>query len=118
MLHIVFGIVCSILIILGLVEVVRIVTLMVIDSKKDKDATIIVPVSGHNEKIEFILRSIIMKAKWEEEYKNSKIMCVDCAMDDETRKICDMLCKDYEFLEVYNMSDFEKFLETNSFKKD
>ena len=107
MLHIILNIICIYLIILGLVETIRIFTLLIIDSKRLKNTFVIIPISGHNEEIEYTLRSTITQFKWEG-YKNQKIICLDLSMDNETRKICEMICKDYDFIDIYSVNEFEK----------
>ena len=115
MLHIILNIICAFLIILGLVETIRIFNLLIIDSKRLKNTLVIVPISGHNEEIEYTLRSIITKFKWDG-YKNQKIICLDFSMDDETRKICKMICKDYYFVDIYTVDEFEKIFDITSNK--
>lgn len=71
--------------------------------------TLIIPIKGHKEDAEFVLRKAAIKLKWKNSGKNSSIICLDCGMDSETRKICSLVCKDYDFMymQQYKQANFE-----------
>lgn len=82
----------SVLIILTLAKRI----LCVINSKNNLKDDLVITVEGHREDIEFILREAINKSKWKNE--NNEIVCLDHGMDEETKKICKLICKDYNFV--------------------
>ena len=110
MLEAVFGIVGIVLVILGLVEVVRLITLMIFRTKKDRNVMMVVPICGHSDEVEFLIRSAAARIQWMGA-GYQRILCVDCGMDEETRKICRMIQKDYPFIEFCSMSEFEAIVE-------
>lgn len=106
MLEAICGIIGMILVILGLVEVVQIVTFWVLQTKEEREILIVVPIAGHNEEVEYLLRSAAAQVKWLGS-KYQKILCVDCGMDTETRLICQVIAKDYPFIEFCSRLEFE-----------
>lgn len=61
---------------------------------------IVVPVTGHDEEAEFVLRSAAQRAKWMGGKDEKRVLCVDCGMDEETRHICETICREYRFMEI------------------
>ena len=100
--------ICVFLMVLGLIETIKSIIVKVM-SPKDymENSTIVIPVKKHREEVEFLLRSAICKVLWENPRKNTSIICLDCGMDYETRKICELMCKDYEFIKLYDINDID-----------
>ncbi len=67
-------------------------------SKHQEDASdnILISLKGHKDDIEFMLRNAVNDIKWKNTHKN--IICIDYGMDEETKKICSLMCKDYDFI--------------------
>lgn len=57
--------------------------------------TFFVPIKGHKENIEFIIRSMMFKLRFLHSLFNFKIIIIDCGMESETKTICQNLCKIY-----------------------
>ncbi|MDR1467609.1 MAG: hypothetical protein LBI55_04280 [Oscillospiraceae bacterium] len=94
--------------IIGLVEVFRILILMVFRTKDDSSLIILVPISGHNEEAEFLLRSAVAKLKWLGSVGKQRIICIDNGMDSETRRVCEIIEQKYEFIEICFSNELEK----------
>lgn len=58
--------------------------------------SVFISLKGHKDDIEFMLRNAVNDIKWKN--KNKNIVCLDYGMDSETKKICSLMCKDYEFI--------------------
>lgn len=100
MLYIIRDIILIMLAIIGLAEVARVVVLFFMRSKKDKEVILVVPISGHDEEAELVLRHAAARVKWISGGRFRKVVCLDCGMDEETRKICSLVCSDYHFMEM------------------
>lgn len=85
-------------IILGISSFIKTVILMSLKTDDDYKTTVIIPIKGHEEKIEFIIRSEAAKMKWNDISDDLHLVCLDCGMDSETRRICSLMCKDYDFV--------------------
>jgi hypothetical protein len=107
MLHSIGVIAGILLMILGLVEVFRALTLQLLRTKGGNRLMMIVPIHGHNEEAELLLRSAATRVKWMDGVRRQRVICLDCGMDDETKEICEAVCRDYGFMEVCSVSEFE-----------
>ncbi len=100
MLYIIRDIIFILLAIIGLVQIARTVVLFFMRSKKDKDVIMVVPIYGHDEEAEIVLRHAAAHVKWVSGGRFKKVVCLDCGMDEETKKICKTVCRDYDFMEM------------------
>ncbi len=107
MLRTVCDIVCVFLLIIGLVEVIRYAILKIMTVKDDSNELLVLPIYGHNEEAEFLLRSAATKLRWNDLNNEKLIVCLDCGMDEETKHICNTISLEYDFMRVYNMNEFE-----------
>lgn len=69
-------------------------------SKKAPIKEVKIPIYGHCENIEFIIRKIIFKYTWLTEFSDLKIMIIDNGADSETLKICENLARTTSVLNV------------------
>ena len=100
MFYIIRDILFIILAIIGLIDLVRMVALFFLRTESDKNMLFVIPIEGHNEEAEALLRHAAARIKWFGGGRFRKIVCLDCGMDAETRKICELVCKDYPFFEI------------------
>jgi hypothetical protein len=113
MFNILFSTILTILAILGLIEVFRIITLICLRTKDESSVIIVVPIKGHNEQAEFLLRSAAARLKWLGAVGKQKVLCVDMNMDAETRKICEIIKREYQFIDICFSDEFEKSIAKN-----
>ncbi len=66
----------------------------------DKERVFLIPLRGHQENIEYIIRSIAFT--YNTQFSNCKfrIVCIDLGSDSETKKICSILSRDYNFIYI------------------
>ena len=110
MLETISAIICVLFIIIGLVEVFRNIAFFVLRPKGEDTAMTIVPIYGHNEEAEYLLRSAAARVKWADNGRERRVICLDCGMDSETRLICEKLARSYEFMELRTMEEFQGML--------
>lgn len=82
-----------------MVWIVKKLVLFIIKPYKNEEYSVVIPIKGHSEDIEFTIRSIIAIFKWNDA-RNGNIICLDCGMDKETLCICKTLEKDTPFIKV------------------
>lgn len=70
--------------------------------KKTSTAEIKIPIYGHCENIEFIIRKILFKYKWIKNIKNIKINIINNGADPETLRICNQLRKNHSNIHLIN----------------
>lgn len=92
--------------VIGIIAFVRDLSYFLFRIKKDNSIMFVTPISGECDDAEFILRSAAAKVKWVSRGKNDYVICVDCDMDEKTRKICENICKDYGFAKLMSKKEF------------
>lgn len=110
MVEVIFSVIMLFFAVVGLIEVLRIISLSIFRVKNDKETFLVVPISGFNEGIEMILRDTISRAKWINGSDDKKIFCIDFNMDKETRKICEIICQEYDFICICSPSEFIEYI--------
>lgn len=108
MYQIVCCIIFGVFIIVGISDIIDYLIYNFFDEKSDfySEKIFYIPINGHKEDIEFIIRNIILELKKAHKIYTSKIIFVDCGMDKETRKICEILCKRHgEIINLIEKSD-------------
>ncbi len=103
-------------IIIGVFAVVEIVNLItelvhwVFDYKKETKTFLMTPVKGKRPDAEFMLRSLASKVKWMGKFRPTRVICLDCGVDEETKNICLAVCREYPFMEYMTKEEFEEIL--------
>lgn len=112
MLEVVLSIFVLCLAVVGLVEVGRVISISFFNKNdNDGNAIFLIPIYGHNEEAEMILRSAISNASWLSNMGNRRIVCLDLGMDDETYRICEIISKKSEMVEIYSLEEFNEVME-------
>lgn len=115
MLETISAIICVLLMIIGLVEVFRSMVLLILRKRKEDTAMTIIPIRGHNEEAEYLLRSAAAKIQWEDDSQPCRIVCLDCDMDLETRLVCERVVQSFEFMELCTMEELRGILRKECF---
>ena len=90
--------------VIGICAFVRELTIFLFRNRKNNTVMFVAPVSGNCENAEYILRSAAAKVKWISRGRN------DCGMDDETKMICQKICRDYGFAKLLTKQEFLKMI--------
>lgn len=107
MAELIFKCVFAVLAVVGAVEVVRMVFLRVLRMDRPGKLLLTLSVSGHDEQAELRLRSAAERAAWME--GGAQVVCFDRGMDDETHRLCEMICADYPGILLCTPEDFVKY---------
>lgn len=90
--------------IVGLVEIIQSAAIYLLGTKNENNFILLIPMKGHVEDAELLIRNAITKMK------NQKIVCLDLDMDDETRKICNIMSTKHRIIHVLNKNELKIFL--------
>lgn len=96
--------------IMGLVETCRLLLLWLLRPEKMEEAALVVPLTGHVEDAEYILRSAAQSFQWDRTRCPKRLLCVDGGMDPETKEICLHLQRELPFLEICTPEELKKKL--------
>ena len=92
--------------VIGIIYFVRDISYFLFRNKKDNSIMFVTPIDGECEDAEFMLRSAAAKVKWVSRGKNDFVICLDCDMSEETRKICENICREYGFARMISKNEF------------
>ena len=95
--------------VVGLIEIFRAISLFFLD-RKNSSITLI-PVCGHVEDIEMVLRNAMSSAQWMGIRGAQRIICLDLGVDEETRDICEVFRDEYELVELYSLEEFSAVMQ-------
>lgn len=95
---------------IGVIAFFRGISYYLFRYKKDNTVMFVTPLKGSCKDAEFILRSAAARVKWISCSKNDYIICLDCDMDNETKKICESICKEYGFAKLLSKKEFLEML--------
>ena len=72
-----------------------------LSGKHGKNGIILIePLSSGAENAEYILRKAASEARWLSGKPVYSVICLDCGMDSETRRICELICSEYGFMRL------------------
>lgn len=77
---------------------------------KDSSIMLITPVDGKCDDAELLLRSAAARVKWICRGRHDYVICLDCNMDDKTKKICEAICKEYGFVKLISKNELFELL--------
>ena len=101
MLEYIFYAFLIILAVIGFIEVLKSSLMKILNLKHTaytQQETLIIPLYEKNEGLEIFLRKLIFKMKWRGEINSQRIIFLDLGMDKESKKIYNIISKDYDFL--------------------
>ena len=97
-----------ILAIVGICDILRMAVLFFIDAGQKKEYSyLVIPIYGFCEDIEDKIRASAAKLRWCDSCCAKRIICLDCGMDTETRRICEKTASDYSFISIVDIDNFE-----------
>lgn len=98
---------------IGLTELIRWIALKILTPSKKHKIMMVVPIHGHEEEAEYLLRGAAQRIKWSG-IEPVELVCLDCWMDRDTARICATVCEDYAFAKMMNLEELSKLFETDS----
>jgi cellulose synthase/poly-beta-1,6-N-acetylglucosamine synthase-like glycosyltransferase len=109
MMQIVIGTIIAFLSVAGIAELARGVKDFFYLPAREK-ITFMVSSRGHDERIEYVLRSLVLKARELSLKMLPVIIVVDEGMDEETKLICEKLSVEYGCIQIYPPKVLAKML--------
>lgn len=107
MLSVIFCSIGILLAIIGFVDIIRMVVFVFLKTNND-GCVLVVPIQGHNEEAELLLRSAAAKVQWISWTNKQQAICLDLGMDEETLNICKMITEEYEFMKILTKEEFDE----------
>lgn len=112
MLECIFFVFLIILATLGFIEILKILLLKFFNFKYTSytpKEILVIPLNEKSENLEIFLRKLIFKMKWNKRIDNQRIIFLDLGMDRESKRIYNIINKDYGFLCLSNLDKLPDF---------
>ena len=78
----------------GLVDLIRRLEQYLLSGKEKQYHIVVIPLKGHVENLEYIVRCAQAQNSWHNNTKESEIVLLDNGLDNESKAMCRALCKD------------------------
>ena len=99
------------LVVIGLIELIKMLAITFTDNNTDCRCDMVVPVYAHDENIEMLLRSLISIIEWDDKQKIKRLICLDYGMDSETLSICSKVREKYSYIHILTPEEYGKSME-------
>lgn len=103
--NVVSAVILVVLAVIGAASVVRELSLRLFSYREKHSVLLVTPVND-GDNAEFVLRSAAEKLRWGRG-RRSCAVCLDCDLDEHTRKICETVCRDYGFLKLMTKEELK-----------
>lgn len=93
MFDLIMKVVFVLLAVIGMAELFRIFLFRLLKTRNPGTLYLVISFCGHDEEAELALRSAAERLKWSG-HGQARLLCVDRGMDEETRKLCELVCEE------------------------
>ncbi len=111
MMNVVSAVIVLVFAVIGAVAVCREISLRLFSAHSDCTVMYIANIKADEETLEFALRGALNKQRWAINRKAVGAVCLNCELTDNTRKICERVCKEYGFSKLMTKDEFLKSLD-------
>ena len=109
MFEMMINVVFALFAIVGIVELFRVLLFRILKIKQIGKLYFVVPMKGHNEEAELVLRSAHERIQWLPDCE-AEVLVVDCGMDEETKQICEIASFDLSGIRLCRPDDVEQII--------
>lgn len=93
--QIIMPIILIVFVMLGVMYILQAITMIIMKPPAEYDYSLIIPIYGHHEDIEYLTRSISERSSRCSK-AHLKIILLDCGLDKETLELCNTICDNDE----------------------
>ncbi len=114
--HILLAVVL-VLALFGCAELIRRLVLRVMAPSGHDGGILVIPVSGHREDVEYIVRCASVRRNWGRGGDSRPILILDAGMDGETRRLAQAACAEVKGVDLYTpeaLAAYGKEMENNA----
>ena len=99
----------TILSVIGIADLIRLLTEKILGGAKKQVLFSIIPCKGHEEELEYLVRNAYIRLS-SHGSGSCCILLVDCGMDEETREICGLLCDRLDCVELCEENELDRVI--------
>ena len=93
----------------GLASLFRALLLLLFARKDDCTVMYITHIKPDCENVEMVLRGALAKRRWLS--GGESVVCLDCRVDEQTRRVCESVCREYGCAKLISKEEFLKSLD-------
>ncbi|MDR1565364.1 MAG: hypothetical protein LBS74_10440 [Oscillospiraceae bacterium] len=109
MLNYLYASVLIILVILGISQLLGLVSAWILTPRNAQKALTLIPVKGHVEDVELLIRSAVLRASWCSN-RSMNVIALDCGTDAETADICRKLAEESPLIKFCSSEELEDYI--------
>lgn len=94
----------------GVIAFARELCFWIFKDKCSNGIVLLTPVKRNCGNAEMLLRCAVAKIKWVSRGKNDCVICLDCDMDENTKEVCQKICKDNPTVKFMEKSELIEML--------
>ena len=102
-----FRVLVAFLAVVGIIELLRAVLFSLLKTDNPGRFYLVLSFSGHDEQAEAALRSASERARWF--CDDVQVVCLDAGMDEETRRICELVCSETPGILLMTPAEFQEY---------
>ena len=106
--NVISAVILAVLAVIGASTVIKAFSQWLFRVREDCSVLLITPVDSA-ENAEMVLRSAASRLNWGRSRSDCAV-CLDCDIDDETRRICETVCREYGFLRLMTKEELREEL--------
>lgn len=114
MLYTTVGILCALILLFftlsGVAEFIKTIVLKFYDKQKINSYIIVKLTKDKQSNIEYMLRGLVAKIRWMKKNRPQKIICINYDLEETEKRICEIICSEYDFVELLDKEDFNHWL--------
>lgn len=107
--QIITPIILVVFVLLGVIYVLQAITMLIMKPPAEYDYSLIIPISGHHEDIEYLTRSVIERSGWCSGKTSFDIILLNCGADEETLELCRQICNHDESILLVDREDISSY---------
>ena len=109
--NVVSAVIVLVFAVIGAVAVCREISLRLFCFKNGCTVMYITNINADEENLEFVLRGALAKRRWTTDKNTVSAICLNCELTDNSRKICERVCREYGFAKLMTKDEFLKSLD-------
>lgn len=106
--QIITPIILIIFVMFGVMYIIQAITMLIMKPPAEYDYSLIIPISGHHEDIEYLTRSISERSSWCSK-TGFNIILLNCGADEETLELCRTICNHDENIVLLDTNNIASY---------
>ena len=98
--------------VIGMCHLCRGIAQVVSRPRDEREIILIEPIQYGQQNAEFVLRRAAQKVMWYGRNAPDRVICLDCNMDSDTRRMCRLVCSEYPFMEIYTKDEMHRHIDS------